>query len=135
VPSIRPGRRLIAVLLLAAAGLDLARCGLVVGTGRPALPAAGLVAAGVAAAALSMCAARACSGGRRWAVWAALLIGIASTPQAVASGFHGPYVIPDMATAAVGIVLAVAVLATAGMTTQYMDLPENACVRDRGDTR
>ena len=62
--GIRPGRRLIAVMLLAAAALDLTRCGIVLVTARHALPAAGLVAAGLAAAALSLCTARGCQGGR-----------------------------------------------------------------------
>jgi hypothetical protein len=110
----RPGRRLIAVMLLTAAALDLARCGIVLATARHAAPATGLVAAGLAAAALSLRTARGCQGGRRWSGWAALLIGAASAPQAAASGFHTPYTIPDTATAALGVLLAVAVLATAG---------------------
>jgi hypothetical protein len=112
----KPGRRLIAAMLLAAAALDLARCTLVLMTARPPAPAAGLVAAGVAAAALSARTARGCHAGRRWAGWAALLIGAASAPQAAASGFHAPYTIPDTATAVLGVLLAVAVLATAGRT-------------------
>ena len=46
--------------------------------------------------------------------WAALLISAASAPQAAASGLRSPYLVPDVATAAVGIVLAITVLATAG---------------------
>jgi hypothetical protein len=42
--------------------------------------------------------------------------GAASAPQAAASGFHAPYAIPDTATAVLGVLLAVAVLATAGRT-------------------
>jgi len=60
------GRRLIAVMLLAAAALDLTRCGLVLVTARHAGPVAGLVAAGLAAAALSLGSARGCQIGRRW---------------------------------------------------------------------
>ncbi len=86
--DIRPGRYLIAVLLLTAAALDLTRCGLVLMTARDPAPAAGLVAAGPAAAALSVQTARGCQAGRRWAGWAALLIGATSAPQAGASGFH-----------------------------------------------
>jgi hypothetical protein len=52
----------------------------------------------------------------RWAVWAALLTGAASAPQAAVSGFSTPYTIPDTATAVLGILLAVAVLATVGQT-------------------
>jgi hypothetical protein len=112
----KPGRRLIAAMLLAAAALDLARCSLVLMTAHPPALAAGVVAAGVAAAALSARTARGCQAGRRWAGWAALLIGAASAPQAAASGFHAPYTIPDTATAVLGVLLAVAVLATAGRT-------------------
>ena len=112
----RAARWLIATLLLATAALDLARCGLVLAAAGHLLPVTGLVAAGLAAAALSGCAARGCLAGRRWPTWAALLIGAASAPQAAASGFGAPYTIPDAATAALGILLAVAVLATVGRT-------------------
>jgi hypothetical protein len=108
------GRRLIVVLLLTAAALDLTRCSLVLAAARHPAPAAGLVAAGLSAAALSARAARGCQVGRRWAGWAALLIGTMSAPQAAASGFRTPYTIPDTATAALGILLAITVLATAG---------------------
>jgi hypothetical protein len=110
----RPGRYLVAVILLTAAALDLTRCGLVMAAARHPGPTAGLVAAGLAAAALTARTARGCRSGRRWAGWAALLIGAASPPQAAASGFHGSYAIPDTATAVLGILLAVTILATAG---------------------
>ena len=110
------GRYLTAGLLLAAATLDLTRCGLVLAAARPAAEAAGLVSAGLAAFALSLWTARGCRAGRRWAAWTALLIGAASAPQAAASGFRGLYAIPDTATAAVGVLLTVAVLATVGVT-------------------
>jgi hypothetical protein len=126
----RAARRLIAVLLLAAAALDLARCGLVMGTARHPAPAAGLIAAGLATAALSIWTARGHLRGRRWPAWAAVLIGVASAPQAAASGFHGPYTIPDAATAVLGIVLAVAVLATADRTTPGWHA-ENPCAMNR----
>jgi len=103
-------------MLIAAAALDLTRCSLVLMTARHPGPAAVLVAAGLAAAALSAQTARGCRAGQRWAGWAALLIGTASAPQAAASGFHAPYTIPDTATAVLGVLLAVAVLATAGRT-------------------
>ncbi len=112
----RVDRRLIAPLLIAAAVLDLTRCSLVLVTFRHPGPAAGLVAAGIGAAALSLTAALGCRAGHRWAAWAALLIGAASAPQASASGFHGPYTIPDAATAALGILLTVTILTTAGRT-------------------
>ena len=50
----RPGQRLITMMLLAAAALDLTRCGLVLVTARHPAPAAGLIAAGLAAAAVSI---------------------------------------------------------------------------------
>ena len=109
-----PLRRVTAMMLLAAAALDLTRCGLVMtAAGHPA-STAGLVAAGLAAAALTAQTARGCQAGQRWAGWAALLIGVASAPQAAASGFRSPYTIPDTATAALGTLLAIAILATAG---------------------
>jgi hypothetical protein len=112
----RTGRRLIAAMLLVAASLDLTRCSLVLMTFRHLTSASGLVAAGIGATALSATTARSCLAGHRWAAPAALLIGIASAPQASASGFYAPYTVPDMATAVLGVLLAVAVLATAGRT-------------------
>jgi hypothetical protein len=131
----RPGRHLIAVMLLTAALLDLTRCGLVLTAARHPAPTAGLAAAGLAAAVLSVRTARGCQAGRRWAGLAALLIGAASTPQAAMSGFHGLYTIPDMATAALGVLLAVAVLATAGAAGQPGQYTENPCAIDREATR
>ena len=64
--------------------------------------ASGLVVVGLAAAALSVRTARRCQGGQRWAVWAALLTGAASAPQAAVSSFSTPYTIPDTATAVLG---------------------------------
>jgi hypothetical protein len=112
----RVGRYLIVAMLLTAAALDLTRCGLVLAAARHLAPAAGLVTAGLAAAALTARTARGCQAGQRWAGWAALLIGVASAPQAAVSGFGGPYAIPDTATAALGILLAITILATAGRT-------------------
>ena len=102
-------RRLLVGLLLTAAALDLTRCGLVMTAARHPAPTAGLAATGLTART-----ARGCQVGQRWAGWAALLIGAASAPQAVASGFRSPYTIPDTATAAVGLLLAITILATAG---------------------
>jgi hypothetical protein len=110
----RAARRLIAVLLLAAAALDLTRCGLVMASAQHRVQADRLVAAGLVAAAVSIWIARACLARRRWPTWAALLIGTASAPQAAVSGFGAPYAIPDAATAALGVLLAVAVLAMVG---------------------
>jgi peptidoglycan/LPS O-acetylase OafA/YrhL len=125
--GIRPGRRLIAVLLLAAAALDLIRCSLVPMAATHAAPAAGLIAAGLAAAILSVRTARGCQAGRRWSSWAALLIGATSAPQAAVAGFHSPYTIPDTATAALGVLLTVAVLVTAGRTEQPGHHTDNPC--------
>lgn len=130
-----PGRRLIAIILLTAAALDLTRCGLILVTVRHAAPAAGLVAAGLTAAALSLWTARGCQGSRRWPGWAALLIGAASAPQAAASGFRAPYTIPDTATAALGVLLAVAVLASAGRARQPPQFDRKTqCIIDRRAT-
>ncbi len=101
-------------MLIAASALDLARCSLVVMATRHYASAAWLIAAGIGAAAVSMTAARACGAGRRWAGWAALVIGVGSAPQASVSGFCTPYAVPDAATAALGILLSITVLATAG---------------------
>jgi hypothetical protein len=128
----RAGRHLIAVMLLGAALLDLTRCGLVLAAARHPAPTAGLVAAGLAVAVLSVRTARGCQADRRWAGWAALLIGAASAPQAAMSGFHGAYTIPDTATAALGVLLAVAVLATAGAAGRPGQYAENPCTIDRG---
>jgi hypothetical protein len=124
----RPARRLIAVMLVAAAALDLTRCGLVMVAVRHTASAAGLVVIGLAAAALSVRTARGCQGGQRWAVWAALLTGAASAPQAAVSGFSTPYTIPDTATAVLGVLLAAAVLATVGRTGVPEDDTQSPCV-------
>ena len=116
-------RRLVVVSLLTAAALDLTRCGLVIVAARHPAPTAGLVAAGLAAAALTAGTARGCRAGRRWAGWAALLIGAASTPQAAASGFRGAYTIPDLATAALGLLLTITILATAGRNHRWPTTP------------
>ena len=107
-------QRLIVVMLVTAAGLDLTRCGLVMAAARYPAPTAGLVTAGLVAATLTARTARGCRAGHRWAGWAALLIGAASVPQAAASGFRSPYTIPDTATAVLGMLLAITILATAG---------------------
>jgi hypothetical protein len=126
------GSSLVALLLFAAAALDLARCGIALATAGRAAPAAGLVAAGLAAAALSLRTARGCRVGRRWAGWAALLIGAMSAPQAALSGFRPPYQIPDTATAVLGILLTVTVLATAGRPGRMEPGAEKTCDTCRG---
>src|ERR1700750_2958079 len=122
-------RRLIVSMLLTTATLDLTRCGLVMAAARHPAPTVGLVTAGLAAAALTARTARGCRAGRRWAGWAALLTGLASVPQAAASGFRSPYLIPDAATAALGILLAVTVLATTGRMDRRDTTPEPSCPR------
>jgi hypothetical protein len=126
----RPARRLIAVMLIAAAALDLTRCGLVMGAVRHHPSAAGLVVIDLAAAALSVRTARGCRGRQRW-VWTALLIGAASAPQAAVSGFSAPYTIPDTATSVLGVLLAVAVLATASRSGVPADNIQSPCVITR----
>jgi hypothetical protein len=123
------GLRLIAAMLVAAAVLDLIRCGLVLMTFRHPAPSTWLVVAGIGAAAVSVLAARGYRAGQHWAAWAALLIGVASAPQASASGFHDPYMIPDAATAAVGVLLAVAILATVGHAGTPAHPSESSCAR------
>ena len=123
--------RLIAAMLIAAAALDLTRCSLVLMTFRHVVPTVGLVAAGIGAALVSATAARAYLAGQRWAAWAALLIGVASAPQASASCFHNPCTIPDVATAALGVLLSVAILATVdhgGRKVRQLDVFFGPCV-------
>ena len=117
-------RRMIVVMLLIAVALDLTRCSLVLAAARHPAPAAGLVAAGLVAAALTARTARECRVGQRRARWAALLIGAASAPQAAASGFRAPYTIPDAATAALGTLLAITILATAGRIDRWDTTPK-----------
>jgi hypothetical protein len=130
-PGTQAVRRLIVSILLTAATLDLTRCGLVMAAARHPAPTAGLVTAGLAAAALTARTARGCRAGRSWAGWAALLIGLASGPQAAASGFSGPYLNPDTATAALGILLAVTILATAGRMDRRDTAPEILLAKKR----
>lgn len=125
----RAGRRLIAPLLIAAAVLDLTRCSLVLVTFRHPAPAAGVVAAGIGAAGLSLTAARGCRAGHRWAAWTALLIGIASAPQASASGFRTPFMFPDVATAVLGVLLAVAILATVRSPAPRAGQPQRGSIQ------
>jgi hypothetical protein len=120
-------RRLIVALLLTAAALDLTRCGLVMTAARHPLPTAGLVAAGLAAAVLTARTARGCQAGQRWAGWSAVLRGPPPAPQAAAAGLRCPRTSPDTATAALGILLATTILATAGRTDRRDMTPNPAC--------
>jgi hypothetical protein len=82
-----PGRRVSAMLLLAAAALDLTRCGLVATTARQAGKAAVPVSVGLAVAVITLWTARGCRRGTRWSGLVAFLIGTGSAPQVAASGF------------------------------------------------
>ena len=127
-------RHLIVVMLLIAAALDLTRCGLVMTAARHPAPTAGLVAAGLAAATLTARTARGYQVGQRWAGWAALLIGVVSAPQAAVSGFRSPYTIPDSATTALGMLLAITILATAGRMGRRDTTPQIPVCWTRGAT-
>jgi hypothetical protein len=120
------GRRLIWALLISAAVLDLTRCSLVLLTVRHLAVAVGLISAGMAAAAVSVAAAWGYQAGRRWAILAAVVVGVGSPPLASASGFRAPFTILDVAASIVGIVLAVAVLAAIGPGTR-LEQPTCAC--------
>ena len=113
-----PARRVTAVLLLAAAAMDLTRCSLVAATVRQAEEAVMPMSVGLAAAAVSIWTARGCRRRARWSGWVAFLIGAASAPQASASGFSAAVAFPDGATAVLGVLVAVGVLATAGRAGQ-----------------
>lgn len=109
-------RRLLPGMLLALAGLDLTRCGLLIGVSR-ASPGIGLIAGSIAAALASALGARACRAGRPPTTLAALTvltIGLATAPQAAAAGFRTPFTVPDLASITLGSALAVTVL-TAGI--------------------
>jgi hypothetical protein len=90
----RLGGKFVVALLISVAALDITRCTLVLMTYRQLAPAVWFVATGAAMAVLSVAAARGYRAGRRWAVLAALLIGLASAPQASGSGFRAPFTIP-----------------------------------------
>jgi hypothetical protein len=130
----RPAGRLIVTLLISAAALDITRCGLTVVSHRHLAPAVWLIAAGTAAAVVSVIAARGYRAGRRWAALLALLIGLASGPQASSSGFGAPFTIPDVATAVLGVALGVAILATAG-GAQGGPSPVSPCAKYWGARR
>jgi hypothetical protein len=100
-----------AALLMGAAALDLARCGIDVSKGS-ATHAPLLTTTGALAAAVSMITALGCLRGRYWVAWSALLIGVGSAPQAAATGFHAAYAVPDLATAAIGVLLTATMLAS-----------------------
>src|SRR5579859_7787983 len=113
-----PARHVTAALLLVAAAMHLTRCRLVAATVRQAGEVAMLMSVGLAAAAVSIWTARGCQRAARWSGLAAFLIGVVSAPQASASGFSAAYAIPDGATAVLGVLVAVGVLATAGRAGQ-----------------
>jgi hypothetical protein len=100
-----------ATLLLSSAALDLARCGLSAAASGPAVRTALLIGAGSVAAVVSIVTAHGFVRRKRWVAWPALLIGVGSAPQAAATGFHAGYAVPDIATAAVGLLLTLTLLA------------------------
>ncbi len=107
----RPAPLLLPALLLALGTLDLTRCGLLLGSlhSSPGLP---LVIAGLAAAAACLLGARSYRSRRHWSAATALLIGVATAPQAAAAGFRAPFTIPDLASMTLGSLVAVIVLSS-----------------------
>jgi hypothetical protein len=107
----RPAPLLLPVLLLALGTLDLTRCGLLLGSLRssPGLP---LVVGGLAAAAACLLGARSYRRRQHWSAATALLIGVATAPQAAAAGFRAPFTIPDLASITLGSLVAVIVLSS-----------------------
>jgi hypothetical protein len=106
-----PAPRLLPALLLTLGALDLTRCGLLLGAPHdsPGIP---LIIGGLAATLACGLGARAYRRRRHWSAATALLIGIATAPQAAAAGFRAPFAIPDLASIALGALLSVAVLSS-----------------------
>ena len=102
---------LLPALLLALGSLDLTRCGLLLGSlhSSPGVP---LVMAGSAAAAACLLGARAYRRRHHWSAASALLIGVATAPQAAAAGFRAPFTVPDLASITLGALVAVIVLSS-----------------------
>ncbi|HEX4432921.1 MAG TPA: hypothetical protein VHZ96_26850 [Frankiaceae bacterium] len=104
-------RRLLPALLWTLGALDLTRCGLLLGSLRSS-PGTPLAIAGLAAAAACLLSARAYRRRQHWSAATALLIGIATAPQAAAAGFRAPFTIPDLASISLGSLVAVIVLSS-----------------------
>ena len=102
-------------LLVLAAVADSWRCAVGLRLDGGTTRIAWLVAAGAAAALVCVITALGAWHGQEWAVWSAAFIGIASAPQAAATGFHPPYAAPDSATLALGLLLLVTVLTGVGV--------------------
>jgi lysylphosphatidylglycerol synthetase-like protein (DUF2156 family) len=100
----------LATLLGLTAAVDVTRCGIGLALDGVTIRLALLLITGAVAAIASLIAAAGAVRRRTWALWSAALIGIASAPQAAVTGFRPPYVIPDVATAALGFLLTVSVL-------------------------
>ena len=121
-------------MLLTAAALDLTRCGLVMAAARHPAPTAGLVTAGLAAAALTARTARGCQAagaGQAGQHCHRRRVGPASGRVRLPR----PYTIPDTATAALGILLAVTILATVGRMDRRDTTPKIPPATARGATR
>jgi len=119
---IRPSARLpwaatalLVALLALAAVVDSWRCAVGLRLDGGTTRIAWLVAAGAAAALVCVITALGALRGQEWALWSAAFIGIASAPQAAATGFHPPYAAPDSATLALGLLLLVTVLTGVGV--------------------
>jgi len=112
---------LLVALLAFAAVADSWRCavGLRLDSGTTRI--AWLVTAGAAAALVCVITALGVLRRRDWATWTAAFIGVASAPQAAATGFHPPYAGPDSMTLAVGLLLLVTVLTGAGGALEIVD--------------
>src|SRR5947199_87232 len=82
-------------LLRPLGALDIPRCGLLLGSlhSSPGVP---LIVAGLAATAACLLGARSYRRRQHWSAATALLIGVATAPQAAAAGFRAPFTIPDL---------------------------------------
>jgi len=124
-PSVRVplvATALLVALLALAALADSWRCAVGLWFEGGTTRIAWLVTAGAVAALLCVITALGVLRRREWAVWTAAFIGLASAPQAAATGFHPPYAAPDSVTLAVGLLLLVTVLTgAAGIAHDALD--------------
>jgi len=120
----------LATLLGLMAAVDVMRCGIGLTLGGATIRLALLLVTGAVAAIVSLIAAAGAVRRRSWALWSAALIGIASAPQAAVTGFRPPYVIPDVATAALGFLLTVTVLVGTQRVTPAMSSDALPCLID-----
>jgi len=80
----------LATLLGLTAAVEVARCGIGLGFGGATTRLPVLLSTGAVSAVVSLIVASGAVRRRAWAAWAGALIGIASAPQAVATGFGPP---------------------------------------------